>query len=331
MGNLYYLDSAYGDQITFEEYPANPPNYTLNGFILTAIGLYDWGSINNPGNNGPHDRARDLFIKSIRSLKTMLPFFDINGFSVYDLGYITYRSRPNTQVFYHAFHIQLLHILYSITKEEIFKNYEELWKSYIFPNAVNPLTLTCDKNSPQLKGTVLAFNADMHDGSKHEFRFMIRDLMGRWNPIKSYSEDNSVIADTSNYEAGSYFVKVDAKNPGSTEDRDTFRIIKYDIVPIPVTDVDITWDNTSSVLAGSNLTVSAKANGRTGEYEYRFWLNSGNGWLVVQEYSNRDSWIFETSGYSAGVYYVQVDARSKGSVLYREASKVAEVNLLDYP
>lgn len=258
----------------------------------------------------------------------MLPYFDIDGFSVYDLGYIVYNTRPNTQIFYHAFHIQLLQILYSITKLDILNHYEQLWESYIIPNALNALTLDCNLNSPQLKGTLLSFNANTHETNKYEYRFMIRNLLGQWDLIKNYSENSTFIINTSSYKVGSYFIKVDIRTPGSTKDREKFRIIKYDILPVPVEDVQLTSDHNNPIKIGQNITISAVATGGTGEYEYRFWLKSDNGWSVFQEYSSNNTWVFETSAYAPGIYYVQVDARSKGSVLYREAAKVMEVLLI---
>lgn len=130
MDTLKDLNESLEDYIIFEEYLSNPASYTLNGYMFTLLGLYDWSNINQT-NTYHQDKARNYFMKGNKTLIGILPYFDIGGFTAYDLGYITHNKKPHIGVGYHAVHIELLHSLFSITNLEHYKYYENLWRSYV--------------------------------------------------------------------------------------------------------------------------------------------------------------------------------------------------------
>jgi hypothetical protein len=117
--------------IFFEEYPSNPNLYTLNGFVLTILGLYDWWLLNPVEKSGNHAIAKEYFTKCMITLRYMLPMYDAGGYSVYDLSHITFNSSPAVNVGYHKLHIELLAAIYSITKDEWINYYKKLWMSYV--------------------------------------------------------------------------------------------------------------------------------------------------------------------------------------------------------
>ena len=127
MDTLGDVDSSLQGNIMFEEYVATPSGHTLNGYMYTLLGVYDWSRVSVDRGND----ARSYFNRGIDTLKRILPYYDIGGFTSYDLGYITYRKKPCISVGYHAVHIYLLHALASITGEVEFTKYEKLWASYV--------------------------------------------------------------------------------------------------------------------------------------------------------------------------------------------------------
>lgn len=132
MTSLGDLDERLKDKIFFEEYVSNPSSYTLNGYLFTLLGIYDWKVLteNYPSIVGKNS-AGIVFSDGIESLCYILHLYDVGGFTNYDLGYMNYNVEPRLLPGYHAIHIELLHNLYSITKVPRLKEYEKRWISYI--------------------------------------------------------------------------------------------------------------------------------------------------------------------------------------------------------
>ena len=111
----------------FAEYVAHPSSYTLNGYMFTLIGVYDWSTV--PGEMKVV--AADNFAVGIDTLNHILPYYDAGGFSAYDMSHITYRQPPHLVPGYHAIHVYLLHALASITEDAELTAYEKRWASYV--------------------------------------------------------------------------------------------------------------------------------------------------------------------------------------------------------
>jgi hypothetical protein len=126
--DLHFLDSSLSSRVWFDEYPSDPSAYTLNGFMFVMLGLYDWSQV-IPSGNAP--LAQTYFSRSVETLDHMLPYYDVGGFSAYDLGHIIYHQPPHLDPGYHQFHIDLLHALHSITQDATLEKYELLWSSYV--------------------------------------------------------------------------------------------------------------------------------------------------------------------------------------------------------
>lgn len=75
MDDLSDLHPSLYRYVTFEEYLAEPASYTLNGFMYTLLGLYDWSEVANS------QRARKYFAMGVETLKRILPYYDLGGFS----------------------------------------------------------------------------------------------------------------------------------------------------------------------------------------------------------------------------------------------------------
>src|SRR5690606_23362682 len=106
--------------IFFLEYQTEPDVYTLNGFMFTLLGLYDWTTLTNS------KLARSLFEEGIRTLEKILPYYDLGTITSYDLSYITHVRpdfvvpiEPHVVPRYHAVHISQLQALNSVHPSEV--------------------------------------------------------------------------------------------------------------------------------------------------------------------------------------------------------------------
>lgn len=113
------------------EYPQDPPVYTLNGYMFSILGLYDWALITGSG------EARRHAEEAIKTLKILLPYYDLGVVSAYDLSYITIpklrngnRRTPHVGNGYHTVHIELLWALHKLTGEPMLLEYADRWVSY---------------------------------------------------------------------------------------------------------------------------------------------------------------------------------------------------------
>jgi hypothetical protein len=114
------------------EYPQSPPVYTLNGYMFSMLGLYDYAAVSKD------KKTKRVAARLLVTLKTLLPYYDMGSFSAYDLSYITIpvgrdgkRSRPHIAPAYHAVHLRLLWALYKVTSDPALKETAERWTSYI--------------------------------------------------------------------------------------------------------------------------------------------------------------------------------------------------------
>ncbi|WP_187387039.1 D-glucuronyl C5-epimerase family protein [Alkalibaculum bacchi] len=131
MSTLENLDPSLKDYIFFEEYISTPNNYTLNGYMFTLLGLYDWKIITSEYRLEEENLAEEYFESGIKTLEIILPYYDIGGFSAYDLGHFNFNKEPHISERYHAVHIQLLHALDSVESNKELKEYEKLWRLYV--------------------------------------------------------------------------------------------------------------------------------------------------------------------------------------------------------
>ena len=122
---------AWNDKIFFEEYPTNPHSYTLNGFMFALLGIYDW-SQTSALSEDERKSASEYFRRGVETLDLILPLYDFNGMSSYDLSHLTAPGRrPQFTGNYHGVHIELLAAIHSITSDPLLLDYEQKWRSYV--------------------------------------------------------------------------------------------------------------------------------------------------------------------------------------------------------
>lgn len=131
MTTMKDLHPSLDKYIIFEEYPVEPSSYTLNGFLFTLLGIYDWWKLVPDKNPASSSLAGTYFNSCIQTVKHILQYFDLGGYTAYDLRHIIYGLEPKSARTYHAVHIYLLYALYSITGDRTLRDYYRLWKSYV--------------------------------------------------------------------------------------------------------------------------------------------------------------------------------------------------------
>jgi hypothetical protein len=104
----------------YEEYPLKEnPTHVLNGFIYSLFGLYDLYRFDN------NKEAKKLFDEGIKSLKKVLPKYDLDNWTRYDLN--EKRTLKNhygyASIWYQKIHVVQLYALYQITGDKLFLKY----------------------------------------------------------------------------------------------------------------------------------------------------------------------------------------------------------------
>lgn len=188
---------------------------------------------------------------------------------------------------------------------------------YQITSVATGVTATPDLASPQAAGTPITITALGQGGSgSYEYRFWLNSGSG-FNITQDFSATNTLVWTPAL--SGAYDILVDVRNAGSTALREaSTKIFYYQVLPSAATGVTVTSDKSSPVSLGNTITYTALGQGGSGSYEYRFWINSGSGFTIVQEYSATNT--FAWTPVVTGAYDLLVDVRSAGSTAQREAS-----------
>lgn len=179
------------------------------------------------------------------------------------------------------------------------------------------VTVAPDVASPQAVGTPITFTAAGQGGSgNYEFQFWINTGAG-FAIAQSYSASNTFVYTPA--AVGPFDVLVDVRNAGSTSDREALtKLFFYQITAAAATGVTLAPDLASPQAPNTTITFTAQGQGGSGAYEYRFWLNSGLGFNIIQDYSAINTFAWTPT--ATGAYDILVDVRNAGSSAFREAS-----------
>jgi len=180
------------------------------------------------------------------------------------------------------------------------------------------VTLTPSLTSPQLTGTPVTFSAAVQSGvGPFEYRFWVNSGSG-FSVVQDYSAANTFAWTPA--ATGAYDILVDVRSVGTSIMRETStKLFFYQIISsVAATGVSVVPDLTSPQASGTPITLTASGQGGSGSYEYRFWLNSGSGYSIVQDYGAANTLVWTPA--ATGNYDILVDVRNTGSTALREAS-----------
>ncbi len=68
---------------------------------------------------------------ALQGYKKSLKYYDIGGFTTYNLNHLTHGLAPFTPLTYHNHHLALLNALMWATGDPVFTKYWKLWKNYV--------------------------------------------------------------------------------------------------------------------------------------------------------------------------------------------------------
>ena len=99
--------------------------------------------------------------------------------------------------------------------------------------------------------------------------------------------------------AGAFDFFVEVRSAGTTVLRDAFtNIFAYVVTSPAATNVYLSSNQLSPQPVNTPIVFTAQGVGGTGTYEYRFWLNTGTGFVVAQPYSTTNTWAWTPTVYS---------------------------------
>lgn len=214
------LDPSLSGFVFFLEYPNTPADYTLNGYMFTLLGLYDWSQTQS----STQDEAEDAFEDGMSTLTRILPYYDAEGFSTYDLAHIVLKSKPYVAPEYLGIHVHLLHAINSIAPDKIIASYEKKWAAKIdeMNKSLRITTRKIDNISPQPLGKTMTIKLATKGGTggKILYRTYIK-FNGEWTTLAEYS-----YKDTFKWTPkvpGEYILGFYAKEENSQKEWDNFR------------------------------------------------------------------------------------------------------------
>lgn len=127
MANRVYATMDFNEEISdevvciennyawIEEYPANPPDHTFNGFMFAIIGLYDYYHLLNND-----EEVRSVLSSYLTTVNDNMYLFRHEGTASY------YCLRHHhTDLFYHKIHIQQLEYFTKITLDSSFAKFAD--------------------------------------------------------------------------------------------------------------------------------------------------------------------------------------------------------------
>ncbi|GGO32745.1 D-glucuronyl C5-epimerase family protein [Deinococcus humi] len=124
VSNLGNIDPSLARYVWFEEYPQDAKSsasHVFNGGVFALLGLYDWSKVDK---TRAGLEASRLFQCGAYSLESALPYFELGGYSAYDLGHLVDGIvAPRIQLIqypYQTVHIYQLLAMYSITNKQTY-------------------------------------------------------------------------------------------------------------------------------------------------------------------------------------------------------------------
>ncbi len=183
------------------------------------------------------------------------------------------------------------------------------------PAAASGVTAVATPAGTQAVNTPVVITASGTGGNgNYEYRFYVNDN-GTFYLIQPYSTSNTCTWLPG--KAGAYDFFIEVRSAGTSVQRDAYaNVFAYVVTSPAATNVYLSASNLSPQPANSPITFTAQGVGGVGVNEYRFWLNSGAGFVVVQPYSTVNTWTWTPS--TAGGYDMFVEVRKVGSAVPRD-------------
>jgi hypothetical protein len=175
--------------------------------------------------------------------------------------------------------------------------------------------LSSNLASPQAPGTAITFSSGATGGAApYQFKWWVLSN-GVWTVGRDWSTSTSFTWRP--WSAGTYVVAVWARNAGVTADASqataqvSYVISATGSSSAPLSITSFTSDLSSPQPRYSYINFSTVATGGTGDYQFKWWIQSGGVWSVLRDWDSRP--MLEWFPRTAGSYVIAVWARNVGS------------------
>ena len=181
-------------------------------------------------------------------------------------------------------------------------------------NAATSVTLTPSLENPITEGQVVTLTAQGEGGSgNYEFQFRLKGPSedDQWQVLQDFSADNNIDWD-STQQFGRNRIQVRARNAGSNDLFVKAAQTVWVNTLTAATDVVLDVNLTSPQTVGAVVTLTAQANGGSGNYLYLFRYRgpaTDDEWVTLQDFAPNNSIIWDSTGL-LGRNRLQVQARN---------------------
>ena len=171
------------------------------------------------------------------------------------------------------------------------------------------VSLTPSAAAPQPVGSVVTFTASSTRCASPEYQFWLRRPGTGYVMVQPYSTSPTWTFDTTSYPAATYEINVLAREAGTSSASDVSFVMTYDIRSGGCVVSALTPSVAQGQPAGTSITFTAQPSGCTKQYKFLL-LAPGATWRVVRNYGSSRVWSWNTTGYFAGTYRIEVWAGS---------------------
>lgn len=221
-GSLADIDPSLSGYVFFPEYVTKPLSYTLNGYIFTMLGIFDWSKADVERASA----TTAVFRASVETLSRILPYYNVSGYSAYDLGHVVLHGKPFVSAPYEPIHVFLLHAVNSIADNATIRFYERIWtekldylSSLVRIRSVDPAT---SRTVPI--GRKMQFTINASGGSSDAKLYKLSATIGGQTVFQTpYARSN--IIEWTPESAGEYVIGLHVKNIGSPRPEDNSKSI----------------------------------------------------------------------------------------------------------
>jgi hypothetical protein len=174
------------------------------------------------------------------------------------------------------------------------------------------VSLTPSAAAPRPVGSVVTFTASSTRCASPEYEFHLRRSGTGYVMVQPYSSSTTWTFDTTSYPAGTYEINVLARQAGTSTASDVSFVMTYEIRAGGCVISAVTPSVAQLQPAGTSVTFTAQPTGCAKQYKFLL-LAPGAKWRVVQNYGASRAWSWNTTGYQAGTYRIEVWAGSSAA------------------
>src|SRR4029077_6040146 len=178
-------------------------------------------------------------------------------------------------------------------------------------DACNSAGLTASPSSPHLPGATITLTATATCPGTATYRFWTGQN-GIWHVVQDYGPSNTFAWNTTGLAAGTYGLEADVRDQGATAAYEKVANLTYVLGSAPCGTPSLSGSPSGSSGSGSSPVFTASTSG-CATPNYRFWVGQNGMWTIKQDYSASSTFSWDTTGYSAGAYGIEVDVRDAGS------------------